>query len=258
MAEGQAPAAPPAAAKRPKRPKKTAPKILKCLDCGCPIQTLLLQGGGFADGCEECWKDAGYKGDPPCNVQKSRYAEQAKKQLDKAQKRKDQKTPAEIEAERRQAARAEKLEEIRAKSPLKQALFSLILHIEDPGEMAAALRRLGCPLSPSELDGVLRCFDADGSGSIDFGEFYQILKEEYDSIELHGPKEDDPRLCGFEIGDRVRLKGRLLSELSGASLLKDDLDVTTGKGLVRGLLASNALPVTKWELWPRNCRGYHR
>lgn len=46
------------------------------------------------------------------------------------------------------------------------------------GEMAAALRRLGCPLSPSELDGVLRCFDADGSGSIDFGEFYQILKEE--------------------------------------------------------------------------------
>ena len=28
-----------------------------------------------------------------------------------------------------------------------------------------------------------------------------------------GPEEDDPRLCGFEIGDRVRLKGRLLSEL---------------------------------------------
>ena len=31
-------------------------------------------------------------------------------------------------------------------------------------------RRLGCPLSPAELDGVLRCFDADGSGSIDFGD----------------------------------------------------------------------------------------
>eukprot|EP00435_Cladocopium_sp_Y103_P046650 s488_g13.t1 len=306
--------------------------------------------GGFAEGCEECWKDAGYKGTPPCNVQKSRYAEKAQKQLEKAQKRKDQKTPAEVEAERRQAARQEKLEEIRAKSPLKQALFSLILHIEASGhdattclmlhkrlselelfheidqngdgiltrsEMAAALRRLGCPLSPAELDGVLRCFDADGSGSIDFGEFYQILKDEYDSVEMRhgytwhhftfslparsraqwalpdlnrerqisvgtagpqlrtpdltghcrtstasarsqwarpdlirerqssvgtaGPQprapdlsgkeaeEDDPRLCGFEIGDRVRLKGRLLSDLSGASLLKDDLDVPTGK-----------------------------
>lgn len=165
-------------------------------------------------------------------------------------KRKDQKAPAEVEAERRQAARQEKLEEIRAKSPLKQALFSLIQHIEDQGlselelfheidqngdgiltrsEMAAALRRLGCPLSPAELDGVLRCFDADGSGSIDFGEFYQILKDECDSMEMKEAEQDDPRLCGFEIGDRVRLKGRLLSELSGASLLKDDLDVTTGK-----------------------------
>lgn len=268
MAEGKAPAAPaPAApaggapadaapatnpnnarARRPK--KKTAPKIVRCMDCGCPIQTILLPGGGFAEGCEECWKDAGYKGTPPCNVQKSRYAEKAQKQLEKAQKRKDQKTPAEVEAERRQAARQEKLEEIRAKSPLKQALFSLIQHIEDQGlselelfheidqngdgiltrsEMAAALRRLGCPLSPAELDGVLRCFDADGSGSIDFGEFYQILKDECDSMEMKEAEQDDPRLCGFEIGDRVRLKGRLLSELSGASLLKDDLDVTTGK-----------------------------
>jgi len=213
----------------------------------------LLPGGGFAEGCEECWKDSGYKGTPPCNVQKSKFAEKAAKQLEKAQKRKDQKTPAEIEAERRQAARQEKLDEIRAKSPLKQALYSLIMHIEEQGlseielfheidqngdgiltrgEMAAALRRLGCPLSPAELDGVLRCFDADGSGSIDFGEFYAILKDEYDSMDgllRKGPEEDDPRLCGFEIGDRVRLKGRLLSEISGASLLKDDLDVTTGK-----------------------------
>ncbi|CAK9035480.1 Putative calmodulin-like protein 6 [Durusdinium trenchii] len=256
MGEGEQPASAPQdpsdiptpKARRPR--KKAQPKRNVCLDCGGPIQTLLLPGGGFADGCEICWKENNYKGEPPCNVQKSRYAEKAQKQLDKAQKRKDQKTPAEIQAERLLAARQEKLDEIRSKSPLKQALLSLIMHIEEQGlseielfheidqngdgiltrgEMATALRRLGCPLSPAELDGVLRCFDADGSGSIDFSEFYQILKEENDSQEQKPAEEHDPRLCGFAIGDRVRLKCRLLSELSGASLLKDDLDVTTGK-----------------------------
>ncbi|CAJ1340258.1 unnamed protein product, partial [Effrenium voratum] len=178
------------------------------------------------------------------------HAQTAQKQLEKAQKRRDQKTPAEIQAEQMQLARQEKLDELKSKSPLKTALDSLIQHIEDQnlselelfheidqngdgiltrGEMAAALRRLGCPLSPSELDGVLRCFDADGSGSIDFSEFYLIIKEESDLIERKEPEAKDPRLCGFTVGDRVRLKCKLLSELSGASLLKDDFNVTTGK-----------------------------
>ncbi|CAE7366240.1 hspbap1 [Symbiodinium pilosum] len=95
--------------------------------------------------------------------------------------------------------------------------------------MAAALRRLACPLSPAELDGVLRCFDADNSGSIDFAEFYQVLREESHWIEQREATKDDPRLCGFAIGDRVRLKCQLFSELSKASLLKDDFQSTTGK-----------------------------
>lgn len=36
--------------------------------CNCQLQPCQ----GFAEGCEECWKDSGYKGTPPCNVQKSK------------------------------------------------------------------------------------------------------------------------------------------------------------------------------------------
>lgn len=88
------------------------PKKIVCLDCGQPIQTLLLPGGGFGEGCEACWKDVNYKGPPPCNIQKSRFQEKAAKQLEKAQKRKDQKTPAEIQAEKLQEARQQILGEL--------------------------------------------------------------------------------------------------------------------------------------------------
>eukprot|EP00439_Symbiodinium_sp_Y106_P056575 s1976_g7.t4 len=231
----------------------TGQKKQICADCGGMITTLLLSGGEYADGCDACWKANGYEGDPPCNIKKSQFQQKAQKQMEKAQRRRDQKTPAEVQAEKLQLARQEKLEELKAKSPLKQALVSLIQHIEEQclselelfheidqngdgiltrGEMAAALRRLGCPLSPSELDGVLRCFDADNSGSIDFAElceFYQLLREESHWIEQREVTKEDPRLCGFAIGDRVRLKCRLFSDLSKASLLKDDFQVTAGK-----------------------------
>eukprot|EP00913_Durusdinium_trenchii_P024559 g23056.t1 len=237
MGEGEQPASAPQdpsdiptpKARRPR--KKAQPKRNVCLDCGGPIQTLLLPGGGFADGCEICWKENNYKGEPPCNVQKSRYAEKAQKQLDKAQKRKDQKTPAEIQAERLLAARQETLGSIRSKSPLKQALLSLIMHIEERsvvtteqglseielfheidqngdgiltrGEMATALRRLGCPLSPAELDGVLRA---------------SLLKDDLDvttgKVMGPGKKQGIITIALEKNGDEMTVKASLLHKLT--------------------------------------------
>lgn len=49
------------------------------------------------------------------------------------------------------------------------SLSHIIRHTSEDYD-GSALRRLQCPLSPAELDGVLRCFDADGSGAIDFSD----------------------------------------------------------------------------------------
>eukprot|EP00435_Cladocopium_sp_Y103_P048122 s385_g14.t1 len=63
-------------------------------------------------------------------------------------------------------------------------------------ELQASLRKLGVSLSTSELDGILRIFDSDGSGSIDpwaFFEFSQVANHRYP---LHS----------YQQGERVKLR----------------------------------------------------
>jgi len=77
-------------------------------------------------------------------------------------------------------------------------------------ELQAALRKLGVSLSTSELDGILRIFDSDGSGSIDFTEFYQLIKNQEDFLpEDFGLDDDQPpedSLQNYHQGERVKLR----------------------------------------------------
>ncbi|CAK9113177.1 unnamed protein product [Durusdinium trenchii] len=77
-------------------------------------------------------------------------------------------------------------------------------------ELQSALRKLGVSLSTSELDGILRIFDSDGSGSIDFTEFYQLIKSQEDYLPenfgLPDDKDKNDSLDAYNPGDRVKLR----------------------------------------------------
>ncbi|CAJ1395003.1 unnamed protein product [Effrenium voratum] len=97
----------------------------------------------------------------------------------------------------------ERLQQIRRKPSLNDALNALVYQLkrdnltegelfaridaDSDGELSrlelqVALRKLGVSLSTSELDGILRIFDSDGSGSTDFSEFYHLIKSQEDHL----------------------------------------------------------------------------
>lgn len=78
-------------------------------------------------------------------------------------------------------------------------------------ELSGALRKLGVTSTTAEMDAIIRVFDNDGNGTIDFSEFYYLLKKhknplaETDKMEKFGGGSDtyDP-LHGFEINEKLK------------------------------------------------------
>jgi len=71
-------------------------------------------------------------------------------------------------------------------------------------ELGKGLRNLGVSLKPSELDALMRAFDIDGNETIDYDEFSMLLSAHDDAM----PKQTldgDAALCGYSVGDRVRM-----------------------------------------------------
>ncbi|CAJ1449559.1 unnamed protein product [Effrenium voratum] len=103
----------------------------------------------------------------------------------------------------------ERLQQIRRKPSLNDALNALVYQLKRDNLTEVALRKLGVSLSTSELDGILRIFDSDGSGSTDFSEFYHLIKSQEDHLpDNYGTDENQGRekLHGYTVGERVKLR----------------------------------------------------
>ena len=54
------------------RPTKHGVQLQRKVVSLCSDVALNLRANeGYADGCDACWKDKGYEGEPPCNIKKS-------------------------------------------------------------------------------------------------------------------------------------------------------------------------------------------
>jgi len=207
------------------------------------MRMLMVEGGNLEEGCEKCWKANNYEGKPPYQLAMTEHQASDANMVDKMMKLNTVKTREQKEEEEREKRRIRKMEVVKGKDPIKKAFQAMIRHIRKKnlsdvelfneiddngdgiltrGEMSAALRRLGCKLHPAELDAICRMFDVDNSGSVDFAEFYSVLKREEKEIAAMDAAEADPRMLGWEVGERVRLKIKLFPDMMLYSSMNDD------------------------------------
>lgn len=98
-------------------------------------------------------------------------------------------------------------------------------------ELHRGLRSLGVTLHAVELDAVLRMFDSDGNGDIDFEEFAAVLE----AVRGHTPAAAKTMICGFEQGSRVLSKVVLKKGLcSYVEHLGTPRTIKTTRGTVLG------------------------
>jgi len=216
---------------------------------------LMIAGGDLAEGCDKCWKEADYEGMPPCVIALSSHEAQNETMVHKMKKLNSMKTREQKEEEEREARRQKKMDLIKAKDPIRKAFQAMIRHIKKKnlsdmelfneiddngdgiltrGEMSAALRKLGCKLLPAELDAICRMFDVDNSGSVDFAEFYSVLKREEKEIEALDEEAEDKSMLGWQVGEAVRVKCKLFPDVMQYSEFNDDNLDAVEKGMVMG------------------------
>jgi len=97
-------------------------------------------------------------------------------------------------------------------------------------EMQTGLRKLGVSLLPVELDAVLRAFDADGNGTIEFSEFSELLAAHWEEVARQEIPEVVETICGFQLGARVQI----LALLPGAGVDGGEEGTVVGEGLTEG------------------------
>jgi hypothetical protein len=108
-------------------------------------------------------------------------------------------------------------------------------------EVQKGLRLMGITLSTMELDAVLRAFDSDGNGTIEFDEFFALMSSHAKEQGLYKlGKEDlnstEPLIHGFKRGSRVRSLVRLPRTMRDKTKVKlgEELDGYKSGGTVLG------------------------
>lgn len=233
----------------------------------------------LVEGCEKCWKKANYEGPVPQLIAAEDSSKDVTKKALREMKKvaeRDTKQAEETAAtvQNRYTVLDQRLEILKSKEPLKRALHAMIRQINsrnmtelelfneidqdgngelERGEITAGLRKLGVKLLPIELDSILRTIDQDGSGTIDFQEFYYLIKTEGDCV-LGGKQaaEDDvnDRLGGFNLGQRVRVKVALWTEKERQRRNQPDYDPENDMlGTVQGpgMKAGSILVKCDWD-----------
>eukprot|EP00930_Biecheleria_cincta_P084593 TRINITY_DN74041_c0_g1_i1.p1 TRINITY_DN74041_c0_g1~~TRINITY_DN74041_c0_g1_i1.p1 ORF type:complete len:224 (+),score=46.68 TRINITY_DN74041_c0_g1_i1:63-734(+) len=75
------------------------------------------------------------------------------------------------------------------------------------GELSTSLRKLGVTVTTTEMDAIIRVFDTDGNGTIDFSEFYYLLKKHKSPFATDGEEVEGERydpLHGFGINEKLK------------------------------------------------------
>merc|ERR1712187_985671 len=127
-------------------------------------------------------------------------------------------------------------------------------------EMQHGMRKLGITLTPVELDAVLRAFDSDGNGTIQFEEFFDLLND-YALNEMAPPEEDtsDAKMFGYKVQQRVKglvkPSKREMPQFGARLDDKEEQGTVLGPGKIKGTVMVRFDSGTTLNLKPSQIRA---
>jgi len=124
-------------------------------------------------------------------------------------------------------------------------------------EIQNKVRKLGVILGPAELDALMAKFDIDDSGRVELHEFHHGLME-FRRGRLHSEGLLVDRLCGFEVGTRVKcmiskdFPRIAANRATSTPIFPDMTSAGYEKGTVIGPSIRKGQVMVRFDAWPEN------